>query len=123
MNFKQGAHDLAEAVWIEFEKTLSHLRIVDEGLIGLFVNEVIDGATGGTPAEGEVETFGHLSHTFVTGIKHALVPLWIQQFGPRIQADGFAQRTNLGIGRGGIGDVAGRSFAVIAKTGDQLGGI
>ena len=81
MNFEESTHDLAEAVGVQFQQSLAHLRIVDESFVGFFVNEIVNGTTGGTPTEGEVEAFGHFSHTLIAGVEHALVPLGIEQLG------------------------------------------
>ena len=81
MNLKKRTHDLTEAVGVQFQQTLAHLRIVDEGLVGFLVNEVVYGTTGCTPTQSEVETLGHLSHTLIAGVEHAFVPLGIQQLG------------------------------------------
>ena len=108
---------------VEIHQTLAHLGIVDEGLVGFFVDEVVHGTTGGTPAQGEVQALGDFTHTLVAGIEHALVPLRVEQLGARIQADGLTQGADLGICRGGVGDVARGSLAVIPQPLDQLGGV
>ena len=80
-------------------------------------------AAGGAPAQGEVEALGHLAHTLVARVEHALVPLGIEQLRAGIEADRFAQGAHLGVGGGGVSDVARRRLAVVAQTLDQLGGI
>ena len=81
MNLQQSSNDLTEAVGVQFQEAFAHLRIIDEGVIGFLVHEVVHGTTCGTPAEGEVEALGHFTHTFITRVEHALVPLGIQQLG------------------------------------------
>ena len=50
VHFQQRAHDAAEAVGVELHQPLAHLRVVDEGFVGFFVDEVVNGAAGGAPA-------------------------------------------------------------------------
>ena len=82
VHFQQRSNNAPEAMRVQLQQTLPHLRIIDEGVIGFLVNEVVNSATGCTPTESEVETLGHLSNALVTGIKHAFVPLGIQELGP-----------------------------------------
>ena len=75
---------------IKFHQALAHFWVINEGVVGFLVNEVVNSTTGGTPTQGEVEALGHFTHTLIARVQHALVPLGIEQLGARVQANRFA---------------------------------
>eukprot|EP00964_Phaeocystis_antarctica_P011942 scaffold6584_cov98-Phaeocystis_antarctica.AAC.2 len=107
VGLEEGGDHVAEGVGIGLEQALLHLRVGDEYVVSVLVDEVVDGAGGGGPAHGVAQPLGYLARALIARLEHAL-------------AHRLRERAHLRVGRSGVGDEGGRLLAVRAQPGDNL---
>mmetsp|Transcript_14728 Transcript_14728/g.24800 ORF Transcript_14728/g.24800 Transcript_14728/m.24800 type:complete len:262 (+) Transcript_14728:121-906(+) len=123
VSLKECGNHITEGIGVGVEKSLLHLGIIDEDVVGIFEDEVIDFSSGGGPSHGISKTLLDLTDTFVSGGQHTLVELRVEKLGSSIKTDSFGESTNLGVGSGGISHQRHRLFLVVTKSLDNLGRI
>mmetsp|Transcript_8545 Transcript_8545/g.29141 ORF Transcript_8545/g.29141 Transcript_8545/m.29141 type:complete len:238 (+) Transcript_8545:426-1139(+) len=121
VGLEEGGHHVAEGVGVCLEEALLHLGVRDEHLVGVLVDKVVHRAGGGGPAHGVAEALRDLARALVAALEHALVELWVEQLGARVEAHGLREGAHLGVGRGGVRHEGGGLLAVLAQARDHLG--
>mmetsp|Transcript_24848 Transcript_24848/g.51326 ORF Transcript_24848/g.51326 Transcript_24848/m.51326 type:complete len:642 (-) Transcript_24848:1210-3135(-) len=121
VGLKEGGDHVTERVRVRVEEALLHLRVGDEDVVGILVDEVVNVARGGAPAHGVAEALGDLAGALVARREHALVELRVEKLGARVEADRLAERAHLGVGRGGVGHHGHRLLLVVAQARHDLG--
>mmetsp|Transcript_52306 Transcript_52306/g.89986 ORF Transcript_52306/g.89986 Transcript_52306/m.89986 type:complete len:246 (-) Transcript_52306:835-1572(-) len=102
VGLQEGGQHVAEGVGVGVQQPLAHLLVLDEGLVGVLVNEVVHLAGRGAPAHGVAQPLGDLARALVAAVQHALVELGVEQLGAVLQAQCGLQLPGLGRAREGL---------------------
>mmetsp|Transcript_27935 Transcript_27935/g.66295 ORF Transcript_27935/g.66295 Transcript_27935/m.66295 type:complete len:677 (-) Transcript_27935:2458-4488(-) len=120
VGFQEGLHHVPEGIRVGLQHLVLDLLILDVGRVAVFVHEVINRVSSGTPAEGEPHTLRDLSDALIAALEVRLVELGVQQLGAAVQAHLGRERSDLRVGGGGVRDQGRRLLAVLAQVGHDL---
>mmetsp|Transcript_35577 Transcript_35577/g.55911 ORF Transcript_35577/g.55911 Transcript_35577/m.55911 type:complete len:571 (-) Transcript_35577:844-2556(-) len=123
VGLQEGGQHVAEGVGVGVQQPLAHLLVLDEGLVGVLVNEVVHLAGRGAPAHGVAQPLGDLARALVAAVQHALVELGVEQLGAGVQAHRLAERAHLRVGSCRVRDERAGLLAVLAQALHHLGGV
>jgi hypothetical protein len=74
-----------ESIGVGVKKTLLHLFIIDQSIVGILEDEVVDFSGVADHPKSITETLLDLTDSFVTGGEHTFVKLGVQELGTSIK--------------------------------------